>query len=254
MKRADQGNIQRYVLRLGDNALILGQQVSAWCGHAPVLEEDIALANIALDLIGQATNWLSYAAQLSSEQTTADNLAFLRDEREFTNLLLIEQPNKSYAHTIMRQFLFDSWHYPMLKALMTSKDCQISDIAGKSSKEVAYHLERSTELVVSLGCGTDTSHGLMQDALNALWRFTGELCAADALDNEMLSIGIGPDLNEVNSEFQSHLKKVFSQATMTVPENTSMRLGGKSGMHSESMGLILAEMQYLQRAYPGVSW
>mgnify|MGYP001243293174 CR=1 FL=1 len=254
MTRAEQENIRRYVLRLGDNTLILGQQVSAWCGHAPVLEEDIALANVALDLIGQATNWLNYAAQLSSEETTADNLAFLRDEREFTNLLLTEQPDKSYAHSIMRQFLFDSWHYPMLKALMMSKDCVISEIATKSSKEVAYHLERSTELVISLGCGTDTSYGLMQDALNDLWRFTGELCEADALDNEILSIGIGPDLIEINNEFQSHIKEVFSLSTLTVPENTPMRLGGKSGIHSEAMGPILTTMQHLQRAYPGVSW
>ena len=158
----DQTHLQKYVLRLGDNALILGQQISAWCGHAPALEEDIAFANVALDLIGQATNWLNYAAELNAEPTTADNLAFLRDEREFSNVLLVEQPNKGFGHSLMRQFLFDCWHYPMLQALTESSDKHIAEIAQKSVKEVAYHLERSTDLIIRLGDGSNESHDRMQ--------------------------------------------------------------------------------------------
>lgn len=254
MKSADQSNLQKYVLRLGDNALILGQQVSAWCGHAPALEEDIAFANVALDLIGQATNWLNYAAELSAEETSADNLAFLRDEREFSNVLLVEQPNTDYAYSLMRQFLFDCWHYPMLKALTSSKDTRIAEIAQKSFKEVAYHLERSTDLIIRLGDGSDASHKYMQNALNALWRFTGELCTADELDSIMLAVGVAPDLASVQEACLSHVEKVLPLAMLTLPEKALMRSGGKMGIHSESMGPLLAEMQYLQRTHPGASW
>lgn len=247
-------NLQQYVLRLGDNALILGQQVSAWCGHAPALEEDIAFANVALDLIGQATNWLNYAADISHEETTADNLAFLRDEREFSNVLLVEQPNTNFAHSLMRQFLFDCWHYPMLKALTASHDKGVADIAQKSLKEVAYHLERSTDLIIRLGDGTDISHKFMQNSLNALWRFSGELCKADILDTLMFEASIGPDLAIVNEEFQNHIKKVLPLAMLTLPEKAMMRSGGKFGIHSEAMGPLLAEMQHLQRTHPGASW
>lgn len=254
MAQVDQIQLQKYALRLGDNALILGQQVSAWCGHAPALEEDIAFANVALDLIGQATNWLTYAATLSPEETTADNLAFLRDEREFSNVLLVEQPNLDFGHSLMRQFLFDGWHYPLLKALAMSSDAGIAEIANKSVKEVAYHLERSSDLIIRLGGGTETSHNFMQTALNALWRFTGELCAADELDMAMQAQGIGPDLSEINAEFQDHIIKVLERATLSVPDKTLMRSGGKAGIHSEAMGRLLAEMQYLQRTHPGASW
>lgn len=254
MKSADQSNLQKYVLRLGDNALILGQRVSAWCGHAPALEEDIAFANVALDLIGQATNWLNYAADLSTANTTADNLAFLRDEREFSNVLLVEQPNTDFAHSLMRLFLFDCWHYPMLKSLVSSQDKNIADIAQKSLKEVTYHLERSTDLIIRLGDGTDTSHTHMQNALNALWRFTGELCSADELDVLMLEEGVAPELATVKIEFQNHLEKVLPRAMLTLPEKALMRSGGKVGIHSEAMGPLLAEMQYLQRTHPQASW
>lgn len=254
MKSADQSNLQKYVLRLGDNSLILGQQVSVWCGHAPALEEDIAFANVALDLIGQATNWLNYAAELSPEKTTADNLAFLRDERNFSNVLLVEQPNSDFAHSLMRQFLFDCWHYPMLKALASSQDKGISEIAQKSLKEVAYHLERSTDLIIRLGDGTDISHNHMQKALNSLWRFTGELCTADELDTVMLEDGIAPDLATIKAEFQNHLDKVLPLAMLVLPGKVMMRSGGKSGIHTELMGPLLAEMQHLQRAHPGASW
>ena len=249
-----QNNLQKYVLRLGDNALILGQQVSAWCGHAPALEEDIAFANVALDLIGQATNWLGYAAALNEQPITADDLAFLRDERAFSNVLLVEQPNTDFGHSLMRQFLFDCWHYPMLEALTKSKDAALAAIAQKSVKEVAYHLERSTDLIIRLGDGTDESHRRMQEVLKALWRFTGELFEADALDVIMHEQGIGPDLEQVRVVFQAHIDKVLPLATLSLPEKPLMRFGGKAGLHSELMGPLLAEMQYLQRAYPGASW
>ncbi len=254
MAKIVQNDLQKYVLRLGDNALILGQQVSAWCGHAPALEEDIAFANVSLDLIGQATNWLNYAATLSPQDTTADNLAFLRDEREFSNVLLAEYPNTDFAYSLMRQFLFDCWHYPMLQELIGSNDTMISDIAQKSVKEVAYHLERSTDLIIRLGGGTDESHRRVQEALSALWRFTGELCEADELDAHMQEAGIGADLAAVNAAFQSHIAKVLPLAMLSLPENALMRTGGKAGIHSEAMGPLLAEMQYLQRTHPGASW
>ena len=254
MSAADQSNLQKYVLRLGDNAVILGQQISAWCGHAPALEEDIAFANVALDLIGQATNWLNYAAELNAEPTTADNLAFLRHEREFSNVLLVEQPNKDFGHSLMRQFLFDCWHYPMLQSLTSSKDKHISEIAQKSIKEVTYHLERSTDLIIRLGDGTNESHDRMQNALNALWRFTGELYTADALDSLMHEAGIAPDLEQVGKAFQNHLDDVLPLAMLRTPEGTQMQSGGKVGIHSEVMGPLLAEMQHLQRSYPGASW
>ena len=251
---SDQTHLQKYVLRLGDNALILGQQISAWCGHAPALEEDIAFANVALDLIGQATNWLNYAAELNAEPTTADNLAFLRDEREFSNVLLVEQPNKGFGHSLMRQFLFDCWHYPMLQALTESTDKHIAEIAQKSVKEVAYHLERSTDLIIRLGDGSNESHDRMQSALNALWRFTGELHHADDLDSQMQEAGIAPDLSMIGQAFQNHIDTVMPLANLTLPEKALMRSGGKAGIHSEAMGPLLAEMQYLQRAHPGASW
>ena len=254
MNKGHQTKLQEYILRLGDNTLILGQQVSAWCGHAPALEEDIAFANVALDLIGQATNWLNYAAQLSQKPTTADNLAFLRNEREYKNVLLAEQPNTNFAHSLMRQFLFDCWHYPMLKALKNSKDEGVSEIAHKSLKEVAYHLERSTDLIIRLGDGTEVSHNHIQNALNELWRFTGEMCTADELDEQMHAKGIAPDLSAVDEAFQSHIEKVFALAMLTLPKKVLMRTGGKSGIHSETMGPLLAEMQHLQRAYPGAAW
>ena len=254
MAKAAQMDIRKYALRLGDNALILSQQISAWCGHAPALEEDIAFANVALDLIGQATNWLNYAAELSEEPTTADHLAFLRDEREFSNVLLVEYPNTDFAHSLMRQFLFDCWHYPLLRALCNSTDKGVAEIAQKSIKEVAYHLERSSDLIIRLGDGTEQSHEYMQSALNALWRFTGELCTSDALDMSMYEHGVGPDLSAVHTEFQSHIDKVLKLAMLNLPEKVQMRSGGKSGIHSEAMGPLLAEMQYLQRTHPGASW
>ena len=244
--------VRELALRMGDNALILGHRIGAWCGHTPVLEEDIALANVALDLIGQTKLWLSLAADLGPEKD-ADALAFLRDARAFRNALLVEQPNGDYGHTLMRQFLFDAWHLPMLTALKSSSDRRVAEIAEKAAKEAAYHLERSEDLVVRLGDGSDESHKRMQGALDALYPFVGELMTPDDVDDALAASAIAPDLNEIRAQYDAYMARVLSDATLTPPE-TVVRKGGKSGMHTEELGFILADMQWLQRAYPGATW
>jgi len=248
-----------FALHMGDNCLILGQQVSAWCGHAPALEEDIALANTALDLIGQTKLWLGLAAaldggELKAKARSADDLAFLRDGRSFRNCLLVEQPNGDYAQTLMRQFLFDAWHHPMLTALAKSTDKRIAEIAEKAVKEVAYHLERSSDLVIRLGDGNTESHGRMQVALDGLWRFTGELMTPDAIDEKLTAENIAPDLGEIKKQWTEYVRVTLEEATLTIPEGAYMQTGGKAGLHGEAFGHLLADMQFLQRAYPGASW
>lgn len=241
-------------LRMGDNALILGQRVGAWCGHAPVIEEDIALANVALDLIGQTKMWLSLAGEIEGKGRSADDLAFLRDGRQFRNSLLVEQPNGDFAHTLMRQFLFDAWHLPMLAALRQSSDKRIADIAEKAGKEARYHLERSEDLVIRLGDGNSESHARMQAALDTLYPFAGELYTADAFDADLAARGIAPDLGDIGAAYVSYLKGALADATLSAPWDAAIRKGGKQGLHSEEMGYILADMQWLQRAYPGAKW
>lgn len=240
-------------LRMGDNALILGQRNAAWCGHAPALEEDIALANIALDLIGQAKMWLALAGEIEGEARSADDLAFLRDGRAFRNALLVEQPNGDFAHTLVRQFLFDAWHHPMLVALKNSANRHIAEIAEKAEKEARYHLERSTDLVIRLGDGTEESRRRMQAALDALYPFAGELTAADAIDAELARRKIAPDLSSIAAAAAAIMSATFGEATLKAPD-AATRKGGKQGLHSEDFGHLLAEMQFLQRAYPGAKW
>ena len=244
--------VRELAMRMGDNALILGQRVSAWCGHAPILEEDIALANVALDLIGQTKLWLGLAADLGAGNN-ADDVAFLRDARAFRNSLLVEQPNGDYGQTLMRQFLFDAWHYPMLSALKESADTRVAEIAEKSAKEAAYHRERSTDFVIRLGDGSDESHTRMQDAVDLLYPFAGELTTPDETDDALAAAGLAPDLNALRDEVDGFMSRALGEATLTAPE-TAVRKGGKAGMHSEEMGFILADMQWLQRAYPGATW
>lgn len=241
-------------LRMGDNAIILAQRVGAWCGHAPVLEEDIALANVALDLIGQTKLWLGLAGELEGKGRSADDLAFLRDARQFRNALLVEQPNGDFAMTLMRQFLYDAWHWPMLVALKSSSDRRVAEIAEKAEKEARYHLERSEDLIIRLGEGSEESHERMQAALDALYPFTGELCAADAIDMELAARKIAPDLAVIRDQYLADLKGALAEATLTVPWDGVTRKGGKLGLHTEELGYILAEMQWLQRAYPGAKW
>lgn len=246
--------LQLYVLRLADNALILGQRLAEWCGHGPVLEQDIALTNIALDLMGQARSWFAYAAELSNHAYSEDDLAFLRDAWDFRNVLLVEQPNGDFAHTIVRQFLFDAWHYHALRELAKSKDEQIAAIAAKSLKEVSYHLRFSSEWMIRLGDGTAESRRRMQAALENLWMYSGEALVADELDREMLDAGIGVDLEKIRPEVTDKLNTIIERATLAQPTDSWMQSGGKQGRHSEHLGYILAEMQYLQRAYPGMKW
>lgn len=247
-------SLQQYVLRLADNALIIGQRLSEWCGHAPALEEDIATANTALDLIGQARNWFAYASKIDAAGRDEDQLAFLRREGEYLNVLLVEQPNGTYGHTLMCQFLFDVWHFYLLEQLISSNDDIISAIAEKSIKEVSYHVARSSDLIFRLGNGTQESHAKLQNALNKLWRFTGELTAADALDTQMLDAGIGANLAIVEGQFQTHIQRVLEESSLVVPTVKYMQRGGKKGVHSENMGRLLAEMQVLQRSYPNARW
>ncbi len=241
-------------LRMGDNAVILAHRVGAWCGHAPALEEDIALANVALDLIGQTKMWLGLAGEIEGKGRSADDLAFLRDARAFRNALLVEQPNGDFAHTLTRQFLFDAWHLPMLRALKNSSDPRIADIAEKAEKEARYHLERSEDLIIRLGDGTEESHERMQVALDALYPFTGELHAADAIDAELAERKIAPDPGVIRDQCLGYLKSALAEATLTAPWDAPVRNGGKQGLHTEEFGYILAEMQWMQRAYPGAKW
>ena len=244
-----------FLLRMGDNTLILGHRVSEWCGHAPVLEEDIALANTALDLIGQTQMWLGLAAEVQGEGKTADDLAFLRDAWDFRNLLLVEMPNGDFGQTLMRQFLFDAWHVLQLRALTGSADERVAAIAAKAVKEATYHLERSAETVVGLGDGTEESHARMQAALDYLYPYVGEMFLSDAVDAALVEAGITPDPASLRAEYDDTLARVLGEATLTLPEARRARGGGRDGkMHTEHLGHLLTTMQWMQRAYPGATW
>lgn len=241
--------------RMGDNALILGHRISEWCGHAPVLEEDIALANTALDLLGQTQMWLGLAAEVEGQGRSADDLAMLRDVWDFRNVLLVEQPNGDFGQTIMRQFLFDAWHKPMLAGLEASADPRVAEIAAKSVKEATYHLERSTDLVIGLGDGTEESHARMQAALDLLHPFAGELLVPDDTDLALQAAGLAPDLGAIRDIYEATVTETLSAATLTRPQSDFAHAGGKSGTrHSEHLGHVLPQMQWLQRAYPGAAW
>jgi ring-1,2-phenylacetyl-CoA epoxidase subunit PaaC len=244
----------KYVTRIGDNSLILGQRLSEWCGHGPILEEDIALTNTALDLIGQATSLLKYAGELEGKGRNEDQLAFLRYEHEYLNCLLVESPNTDYAYTLARQFLFDHFNYLMYQELLDSQDKQLAAIAEKSLKEVTYHRRRSSEWMIRLGDGTQESHERIQFALDDIWEYSGEFFEADEVDQMMLDAGIGVNLAKIKAEWHKNVAEVLEAATLTKPQDDFMQLGGKNGIHTEYMGFILAEMQYMQRAYPNCEW
>jgi ring-1,2-phenylacetyl-CoA epoxidase subunit PaaC len=244
-----------FLLRMGDNTLILGHRVSEWCGHAPVLEEDIALANTALDLIGQTQMWLGLAGEVEGQGRSADDLAFLRDAWDFRNLLLVEQPNGDFGRTILRQFLFDAWHVEMLTRLVGSSDDRVAAIAAKAVKEAAYHVERSGDTVIGLGDGTEESHARMQAALDQLFPYVAEMIEGDAVDLAMAEAGIAPDPEALRAPVMDRIEAVLTEATLSVPEASYAQLGGKTGArHSEHLGHLLAQMQWLQRAYPGATW
>jgi ring-1,2-phenylacetyl-CoA epoxidase subunit PaaC len=243
-----------YLLRLGDNALIMAQRLSEWCGKGPVFEEDMALTNTALDLLGQARLWLTYAGEVEGKGRDEDQLAYLRDAHQFRNLLLVEQPNGDYAMTMARQFYFDAWHYFLLQELMKSTDVRIAEIAEKAVKEVTYHLRRSGDLVVRLGDGSEESHRRMQTAVDDMWMYTGEMFAADGVDKQLAAQGIVCDPARLHEPWLKHVAEVFREATLTLPSGSWMQKGGKQGRHTEHLGYLLAEMQFLQRAYPGAKW
>lgn len=249
-----QAALVEWLLRTGDNCLILGHRVSEWCGHAPALEEDIALANTALDLIGQTQFWLGLAGEVEGQGRSADQIAFLRDAGAFRNVLLVERPNGDFGHTLMRQFLFDAWHLELLRALSGSADPRVAEIAAKAQKEVAYHLERSADLVIRLGDGTDESRRRMQKALDTLWPYTGELFLSDEADRAVAEAGIAPLPEALKPAWDAVVADVLAEATLTLPGGSYQHKGGKRGVHTEHLGFLLAEMQFLQRAYPGAVW
>ncbi len=239
----------QYALHLADNALILGQRNAEWCGHGPILEQDIAITNISLDLIGQARSFYQYAATLKGGDATEDSLAYLRTEREYTNCLLTEQPNGDWAQTILRQFLFSTYQYDLFNQLSSFSDETISAIAEKSLKEARYHLRWSSEWVIRLGDGTEESRKRILHAIDELWRYTGELFIAAPYETEL---GIRNDI--LKTEWEEQVKNVFDEAGLPIPGKIFMQTGGKNGRHTENLGYILAELQYLQRTYPGSQW
>lgn len=251
-----------YLLRLGDNALVLAQRLGEWIGHGPVLEEDIALANVGLDLLGQGRLWLACAGEVEAHAggrgRSEDELAFLRDGGAFRNVQLVELPNGDFAATMARQFYFDQAHLLLLRELARSSDTRIAEIAAKAVKEVTYHAERSVDWIVRLGDGTEESHGRMQRALDRLWPYTGELFAGDAVDAALAAQGIAPDPAALRAPWLATVDAVCADATLVRPQGEWMQggqgRGGKQGVHTEHLGHLLTGMQFLQRAYPGAQW
>ena len=250
-----------YTLHLADNALILGHRNSEWCGHGPVLEQDIAITNISLDLIGQSRNFYQYAAKLINQSNnnpidiaTEDSLAYLRENQEFKNCLLVEQPNGDWAKTILRQFLFSAYQYYLFQKLQNSKDKQLAAIAEKSLKEVIYHLRWSSEWVIRLGDGTKESHGRILSATEELWRYTGELFEAASYELQAASEGIGIDIVFLKSKWKEKVTEIFNEANLPYPDKSFQQMGGKEGNHTEHLGYILKDLQFLQRTYPGCEW
>ncbi len=243
-----------YLLHLADNALVLGQRNAAWCGHGPVLEQDIAITNISLDLIGQSRNFYQYAAQLSGAGTDEDKLAFLRSEREFKNCLLVELPHGDWAQTILRQFFFSAYQLLLFEKLQHSNDSQVAAIAAKSLKEVTYHLRWSSEWVIRLGDGTEESEKRINKAIGFLWKYTGELFISADYETEVAKTGAGIDAGVLKPAWDEKVKEIFSEALLQYPAAAWFQTGGKTGTHTEHLGFILAEMQYMQRAYPASEW
>ena len=245
------------LLRLGDDRLVLGHRLSEWCGHAPILEEDIALANVALDLLGQATLFLRRAGEVEGKGRDEDALAYFREAIEFRNCLLVEQPNGDFGFTIARQFLFDVYDVVLLEALSKSSNEELAAVAAKSLKEARYHVRHSGEWMLKLGDGTDESHRRVQTALDYLWRFTAELFATDDVDAELVQGSVAPDLAQLKSKWESLVREVLDRATLTVPNDVPRpprTRGGRTGAHTEHLGHLLAEMQIVARSHPGAKW
>lgn len=250
----DSAALTDYLLRLGDTSLILGHRLSEWCGHGPILEEDIAISNIALDLIGQARLLYTYAGKVEGQGRDEDTLAFTRDVWDWKNVLLVEQPNGDFAVTMVRQFMIDCFNVELFTALSKSRDEELAAIAAKSLKEVTYHRRHSGEWVIRLGDGTEESKARVQKAFNDLWIFVDELFQSDALDQAMAESGIGIDVSTLRPAWDNMVDRVMAEATLTKPTADFPRSGGRNGEHSEHLGYILSDLQFMQRAYPGMEW
>ena len=247
-------NLYNYILGIADNSLILGQRLGQLCGHGPSLETDIACTNISLDLFGQVRSYFQYAAKIAGDQRTEDDIAMLRKERDYKNVLLVEQPNTNFAFTIGRQFLFDVYHLAFLTELQNSNDFTLSVIAKKCVKEVSYHLRFSSDWVKRLGNGTSVSKEKMQEAINGLWTYTDELFYQTNADKEMVFEGVGVDVTKLKNNYYSHINNILLEATLEIPESKWFQTGGKEGIHSEHLGYLLSDLQYMQRTYPNMEW
>ena len=247
--------IFEYCLRNGDDRVVLGQRMAEWCGKGPIIEEDLALANISLDLIGQAVLFLKYAGEVEGKGRDEDALAYFRDERKYKNLLLVEQPNTDFAFTIARQFFYDCYEYYFFTELANSSNETLSAIAKKSIKETIYHLRHSSEWMLRLGDGTKLSNSRLQDAVDYLWCYTGEMFEMTDLDDELLEEGISVDLTKIKPLWDAKVSEILEKANIKMPdENTFMLKGGRKGIHTEYLGHLLSEMQILTRSYPGAKW
>ncbi len=244
----------QYTLRLADNALVLGHRLSEWVGHAPVIEEDLAFGNMGLDLIGQARALYTYAGEVEGKGRDEDKLAYLRDAGDYRNILLVEQPNGDFAATMVRQLLYAAFAHPFFEALTKSKDATLAAIAAKAAKEMAYHLRHSAEWVIRLGDGTDESQARAQAALDELWPYVGEMFEVDQVERALIEAGVAVDPASLRATWDKTIDEVLDEATLTRPQDGFMQSGGRAGRHSEHLGFILAELQFLQRAYPGATW
>jgi ring-1,2-phenylacetyl-CoA epoxidase subunit PaaC len=247
-------NLIQYIYGIADNSLILGQRISELCGHGPTLETDIAMTNIALDLLGQTRSYYQYVAELSKSDITEDDVAFLRTEREYKNVLLVEQPNTDFAYIIVRQYFFDVFHFMLLKELENSKNVNFQAIAKKSLKEVSYHKRFSGDWLKRLGDGTEESKLKAQNAVNDLWVYTNELFQMTANDKTVSEAGYGVNTESLKVEYYDTIKALLKEATLDIPEVEYFQKGGKDGIHTEHMGYILTDMQYMQRTYPDMKW
>lgn len=247
-------NLVQYIYGIADNSLILGQRLGELCGHGPSLETDIAMTNISLDLFGQVRSYYQYAAKLIGNDANEDTIAFLRKEREYKNVLLVEQPNQDFAYSISRQFLFDIFHLLLLEQLQNSSDATLLAIAKKSIKEVSYHTRFSSDWIRRLGDGTEESHNRIQEAINHLWAFTDELFHQTDADKAMVAEGIGVDVTKLKDSFYKKVSAILLESTLQTPELQYFQKGGKQGIHSEHMGYLLADLQHMQRTFPNMSW
>jgi ring-1,2-phenylacetyl-CoA epoxidase subunit PaaC len=243
-----------YTLRRADDALILGHRLSEWCGHAPMLEADMALSNMALDLIGQARELYSYAALVEGTDNDEDKLAYLRDIRQYRNLLLVEQPNGDFANTMVRQLFYSVFADLYWRAMVASTDTTLAAIAAKSEKESAYHVRHCSEWIIRLGDGTEESHARAQTAIDRLWAFTGEMFSVDAAERGLIDNGTAIDPASLRQQWLATISRVVQEATLTLPQNDWMQQGGRSGRHSEHLGHLLSELQSMQRTFPGATW